>query len=98
MSDLDLDAIKGWKLTWTPYRVDEAGTVWEWEGRSGGGTRILVDTATHAYMTQTQRDTDALIGEVERLRAALVRIAANGAADHYGTLVARDALDSEEQP
>lgn len=71
MTDLDLDVIRAWKLTWTPYRVDEGGTAWEWEGRSSGGTRILVDLATHAYMTQAQRDTDALTTEVERLRAAL---------------------------
>ena len=68
MSDLTLEAIKAWKLTWTPYRVTDAGTCLEWQGRADR-CRILVDPVAHAYLVQSGKDTDALVAEVERLRA-----------------------------
>lgn len=79
MSDLTLEAIKAWKLTWTPYRVTDAGTCLEWQGRADR-CRILVDPVAHAYLVQSGKDTDALVAEVERLRA--VEMAVKRACTH----------------
>lgn len=57
-------------VTWTPYRSDESGNVWEWEGRADA-TRIIVDPAAHAYIAQMSVDINSLLAENRRLREAL---------------------------
>jgi hypothetical protein len=57
-------------LTWTPWRSDATGNVWEWEGRAEA-TRIIVGPAEHAYIVGLQQAMDRIDKENVQLRAEI---------------------------